>query len=133
MFAQHEHINAPTYVKGRVCIAGDAAHAMTPGQGSGAATALDDAAILGALFEQIGSPDEVEQILKTYDAICRPRSQRITESSRQTGRTLSGIANDIGLDPVKIRDTLTDPWGFIHDSNLDEHIRSAKASVLGRS
>jgi salicylate hydroxylase len=116
-------------VKGRSCIAGDAAHAMTPWQGSGAATALEDAVILGALFEQIRSPDEVEQVLKTYDAIRRPRSQRIAESSRQTGRILTGIAEDIGLNPVKMHDALKDRWRFIHDFDLDGHIESSKASL----
>jgi salicylate hydroxylase len=116
-----------------VCIAGDAAHAMTPWQGSGAATALEDAVILGTLFEQIRSPDKVEQVLKTYDAVCRPRSQRIAESSRQTGRILSGIADGIALDPVKMRDALTDRWGFIHNFDLDGHIESAKASLRDQS
>jgi salicylate hydroxylase len=114
VYAQYEHINAPTYVKGRVCIAGDADHAVTPWQASGAATALEDAVVLRTLFAQIKSTDEVEQVLKTYDAICRPRSQRIAESSRQTGRILSGIADDIGSDPVKMHDALKDQWSFIH-------------------
>ncbi|KAH7082303.1 hypothetical protein FB567DRAFT_630703 [Paraphoma chrysanthemicola] len=128
VFAQYEHTNAPTYVKGRVCMAGDAAHAMTPWQGSGAATALEDAVILGTLFEQIRSPDEVERVFKTYDTLCRPRSQRIAELSRQTGRILSGIADGIGLDPVRMHDALVDRWSFIHDFDLDGHIKSAKAA-----
>jgi salicylate hydroxylase len=129
VFAQYEHTKAPTYIKGRVCIAGDAAHAMTPWQGSGAATALEDAVILGTLFEQIRSPDEVEQVLNAYDAVCRPRSQCIAESSRQTGCVLSGIADDIGLDPVKMHDALKDRWNFIHNFDLDEYVESAKASL----
>jgi salicylate hydroxylase len=106
---------------------------MTPWQGSGAATALEDAVIFGTLFEQIRSPDEVGQVLKTYDAVCRPRSQRIAESSRQTGRILSGIADDIGLNPVKMHDALKDRWSFIHDFDLDGHVESAKASLKDRS
>jgi salicylate hydroxylase len=133
VFAQYEHKNAPTYVKVRVCIAGDAAHAMTPWKGSGAATALEDAVILGPLFEQIRLPDEVEQVLKTYDTVRRPRSQRIAESSRQTGRILSGIADDIGLDPVKMHDALTNRRSFIHDFDLDGNIESTKASLKDKS
>ncbi|KAH7381500.1 hypothetical protein DE146DRAFT_749137 [Phaeosphaeria sp. MPI-PUGE-AT-0046c] len=125
----YEYKNALTYVKERVCIAGDAAHAMTPWQGSGAATALEDAVILGALFEQIRSPDEVEQALKVYDAVRLPRSQRIAESSRQTGRILSGIASDIGLDPVKMYEALVDRWGFIYDFDLDRHVEDAIISL----
>ncbi|KAH3946298.1 hypothetical protein HBH53_132260 [Parastagonospora nodorum] len=129
VWAQYEHINAPTYVNGRVCIAGDAAHAMTPWQGSGAATAIEDAVVLGALFAQIRSPGQVEQVLKTYDAVRRPRSKRIVESSRETGRILSGIADGVGLDPVKMYDALVDRWGFIHDFDLDGHIESAISSL----
>lgn len=99
---------------------------MTPWQGSGAATALEDAVILGTLFEEIRSPDEIEQVLKAYDAVCRPHSQRIAESSRQTGRILSGIADGVRLDPMKMRDALSDRWAFIHDFNLEGHIKSAK-------
>jgi salicylate hydroxylase len=106
---------------------------MTPWQASGAATALEDAVILGALFEQIRSPDEVDQVLRTYDAVCRPRSQRIAESSRQTGRILSGIADSIGLDPVKMHHALKDRWSFIHDFDLNGHIESAKALLKDRS
>lgn len=133
MWAQYEHINTPTYVNGRVCIAGDAAHAMTPWQGSGAATAIEDAVVLGALFSQIRTSDRVEHVLKTYDAVRRPRSQCIVDSSRETGRILSGIAEDVGLDPMKMRDALMDRWGFIHDFDLDGHIESAKAFLKNMS
>lgn len=130
VYAQFEHIDAPTYVNGRVCIAGDAAHAMTPWQGSGAATALEDAVILGALFEQIDSPNEIERVLKTYDTVCRPRSQRIAESSRQTGRILSGLAEGVGLDPVKMHTALKDRWAFIHNLDFNGHIENAKALLM---
>jgi salicylate hydroxylase len=38
----HHAVDAPTYAKGAVCIMGDAAHCMTPWQGSGAGTAIED-------------------------------------------------------------------------------------------
>jgi len=97
VWAQYEHVNAPAYVNGRVCIAGDAAHAMTPWQGSGAATAIEDAVVLGALFAQIRTSDVV------------------------------------GLDPVKMHDALVDRWGFIHDFDLDGHIKSAEAFLKNMS
>lgn len=106
---------------------GDAAHAMTPWQGSGAATALEDAVILGELFASIDSADKVEKVLKTYDIVRRPRSQRIAESSRLTGRILSGLGEGIGLDPKKMHEALKDRWSFIHDFDLEEHVKSAVA------
>jgi salicylate hydroxylase len=124
-FAQWEHFDAPTYVKGRVCIAGDAAHAMTPWQGSGAAMALEDAVILGSLFAQIDSPDQVGRILNVYDKVRRPRTQRVALSSRITGRILSGIDKEVGLDIIKLHDALKDRWIYIHEFNLDKHIETA--------
>lgn len=129
VYEQWEHLDAPTYVKGHVCIMGDAAHAMTPWQGSGAATALEDAVILSTLLGEIRSPSELESALRVYDAIRRPRSQRIAASSRATGRILSGIAEGIGLDPVKMHDALENRWAFIHDFDINEHVKSALAML----
>lgn len=99
---------------------------MTPWQASGAATAFEDAVVLGALFEQIKSSGEVEHLLKAYDTVRRPRAQRIAESSRQTGRILSGIAEGVGLDPIKMHDALARRWRFIHNFDLTQHIEDAK-------
>ncbi|KAF2121027.1 hypothetical protein BDV96DRAFT_484648 [Lophiotrema nucula] len=125
VYEQWEHQNAPTYVNGQVCIIGDAAHAMTPWQGSGAAAALEDAVVLGALFAHINSPDDVERVLNVYDAVRRPRTQRIAESSRLTGRILSGIDETVGLDPTIMHEALKNRWTFIHGFNLDAHIETA--------
>lgn len=45
----HHDVDAPTYAKHRVCIMGDAAHCMTPWQGSGAGQDIEDAMILETL------------------------------------------------------------------------------------
>ena len=92
---------------------------------SGAATALENAVILSALFARIDSPNQLESAFQAYDAVRRPRSQRIAESSRATGRILSRIAEGIGLDLVKMRAALKDHWTFIHEFDLDKHVESA--------
>jgi salicylate hydroxylase len=104
---------------------GDAAHAMTPWQGSGAATALEDAVILSALLAEVDSTDQLASAFQVYDAVRRPRSQQIAESSRKTGHILSGTAEDIRLDPVKMHDALKDRWVSIHDFDLAGHINDA--------
>lgn len=72
-----------TYVHGRLVLLGDAAHAMTPNLGQGACQALEDAAALGALL----SPGaDVGAALAQYDALRRPRAQRIARQSRYLGR-----------------------------------------------
>lgn len=67
-----------TYTSGRVVLAGDAAHAMTPNLGQGACQALEDAVVLGSV---LASGDG----LAAYDRLRRPRTQMIARRSRQIG------------------------------------------------
>ncbi|MFF4403259.1 FAD-dependent monooxygenase [Streptomyces sp. NPDC001404] len=73
----------PGYVRGRVALLGDAAHAMTSDLGQGACQALEDAVVLCA--ELAAGPD-VPAALARYDRIRRPRSQMVAEASRRMGR-----------------------------------------------
>ena len=100
--SQQEHLDAPTYVNGLVCLMGDAAHAMTPWLGSGGAMALEDTAVLSALLADIRKSCELEGAFAAYDAVRRPRCQRVAQSSRETGRVLTGIAHGVGLNPEKM-------------------------------
>jgi 2-polyprenyl-6-methoxyphenol hydroxylase-like FAD-dependent oxidoreductase len=67
-----------SYVSGKVVLAGDAAHAMTPNLGQGACQALEDAVVLGGV---LASGDGLE----AYDRQRRPRTQMIIRRSRQIG------------------------------------------------
>ncbi|KAF2228799.1 FAD/NAD(P)-binding domain-containing protein [Viridothelium virens] len=125
VFAQWEHSDAPSYVKENICIAGDAAHAMTPWQGSGAAMALEDAVVLGALFAQIHSRSQIAGAFRAYDAIRRPRTQHIAASSRLTGRIMTGLVEEIGTDPEKLHAALKDRWDYIYDFDLGKHVDEA--------
>lgn len=70
-----------TYVRGRVALIGDAAHAMTPTLGQGGCQALEDAVVLAAALSSL---QDVETALRRYDAR-RDRTQRIARQSRWVG------------------------------------------------
>jgi salicylate hydroxylase len=75
---------ATDWQAGRVCLIGDACHAMLPFQAQGAAQALEDAAVLGEELAGVGS-DDVAAALSRFVARRRPRAQRVLEASRGNG------------------------------------------------
>lgn len=71
-----------TFVRGRIVLLGDAAHAMTPNLGQGACQALEDSATLGALLRPGVDP---RPALARYNSLRRPRTQSISRNSRRIG------------------------------------------------
>jgi salicylate hydroxylase/6-hydroxynicotinate 3-monooxygenase len=66
----------PRWVDGRVALLGDACHPMTPYMAQGAATSIEDAAILARCLEGIGASG-IEAALRRYEAHRKPRTSRI--------------------------------------------------------
>ena len=86
----------PRFHRGRVVLLGDAAHAMTPNLGQGGGQALEDAATLTALLAPLAgragravpetSGTQLDQALRRYEALRRPRTQSIAKKSRLMGQ-----------------------------------------------
>jgi 2-polyprenyl-6-methoxyphenol hydroxylase-like FAD-dependent oxidoreductase len=73
----------PTYVRGRVALVGDAAHAMTPSLGQGACQAVLDAV---ALVDALGDQPDVKTALWHYDDERRRTATRFVRGSRALTR-----------------------------------------------
>jgi len=72
-----------SYVDRRVCLLGDAAHAMTPFLAQGACQAFEDATVLCA---RLADNADVPTALAAYDRLRRPRSQRVAKAARADPR-----------------------------------------------
>ncbi|MFP5283572.1 MAG: FAD-dependent monooxygenase [Actinomycetes bacterium] len=72
----------PSYVRGRVALLGDAAHALPPSLGQGISQALEDAVTLSRLV----AAQPPGEALRRYDAERRPRVQAIAAAARRTSR-----------------------------------------------
>jgi 2-polyprenyl-6-methoxyphenol hydroxylase-like FAD-dependent oxidoreductase len=79
-----EEIRLDSWVNGRVALLGDAAHAMTPNMGQGAAMAIEDAYVLA---DEMAKEDTsgVVAALQRYEARRRDRVDLIQTRSRRFG------------------------------------------------
>jgi salicylate hydroxylase len=69
---------------GRIVLLGDAAHPVLPFLAQGAALAIEDAVTLAACIA--ARPSEPEQDFRRYEALRRPRAQRVARLSRRFGQ-----------------------------------------------
>jgi len=81
-----EEVQQPTWIRGRVALLGDAAHALTPNMGQGAGMAMEDAVVLA---QELAKADRGEQAVPAALARYAGRRDRRVDTivclSRQIG------------------------------------------------
>ncbi|KAJ9608624.1 hypothetical protein H2200_006395 [Cladophialophora chaetospira] len=85
VWAIYDHDHAPFFDKGNVVMIGDAAHATLPFIGNGAAQAIEDGAVLHALFAHVTRKSQISAAFATFDETRRPRALRVVDLSRKAG------------------------------------------------
>jgi FAD-dependent urate hydroxylase len=83
----HELDAMKRWSDGRVCLLGDAAHAMSPSAGQGAALALEDAMVLARCLRDVDDP------ARAFAAFERERRPRVDAIARQARRNSNGKAD----------------------------------------
>ena len=126
VWALFDHLPASTYFRGgQICLLGDAAHASTPHHGAGAGMAIEDAMILSRLLAAIDSAPDLEAAFTAYDAVRRPRSQRLVASSRRVARVYDFEDEEVGTSLVGLKGYLERAWDWIWNEDLDAQLENA--------
>jgi salicylate hydroxylase/6-hydroxynicotinate 3-monooxygenase len=86
--------------QGRVFLLGDACHPMTPYMAQGAATAIEDAAILARCLEGV-TPSDYPTALQRYELVRKPRASRIQSLSNLNKRNWMRVDPDAPESAVK--------------------------------
>jgi salicylate hydroxylase len=126
-----DHDPAPYYYRGNVVMIGDAAHAITPFAGNGASQAFEDASTLLAIFKEVKDVSEIPKAFEAFDAIRRPRSQKVVELSRMFGRLCAFMEEGVGDDLDKIRKRMKKSAAIMSDADLQAQNEEAVKRFRG--
>ncbi|KAI4121901.1 MAG: hypothetical protein LQ338_006101 [Usnochroma carphineum] len=131
MWALFDHPECSTFYKARFALIGDAAHASTPHQGAGCGQAFEDALVMCSLLadEQVVLPEHVEDAFAAYDAVRRPRTLKVVNTSRENGEICMMRGESTGADLGKIKATLDQRFHWIWHEDLDQQVQTARAKL----
>ncbi|KAI4269344.1 MAG: hypothetical protein LQ337_007334 [Flavoplaca oasis] len=79
-------IHAAEGDKLKLALIGDAAHAIGPYIGSGAALGFESATVLGALLEQARQQSDIAPMLSVYESLRRPRTDLVKRVTQKMGQ-----------------------------------------------
>ena len=130
-WALFHHPSSPTFYNGNFALIGDAAHASCPHQGAGCGQAFEDALVMCTLLadESVKRAEHVEGAFAAYDAVRRPRTLRVVETSKENGDVCMMRGESTGEDFEKIRATLEERFHWIWHEDLDAQVQTAKATM----
>ncbi|EDU43747.1 mannitol 1-phosphate dehydrogenase [Pyrenophora tritici-repentis Pt-1C-BFP] len=128
IWALFNHPPAPTYytTKPLICLVGDAAHASTPHQGAGAGMCIEDAYILSELLSQCHTKSDLQKAFYAYDAVRRPRTQKLVKTSREAGMLWDFEGEGIGDDLEALEKNATTRMSWIWDHEILGDLAMAK-------
>ncbi|KAJ3565444.1 hypothetical protein NP233_g7626 [Leucocoprinus birnbaumii] len=130
-WAVHTTAKLKSWTHGNVVLLGDAAHAMSPQQASGAGQAIEDAFILATLLgHELTNLSNVQTALSIYDTIRRPVAEEVAERSLVNGRLfglqLAGLDANKETDRLpEIGEAVKENWKWTWTTTLDSSVEKA--------
>ncbi|KAH3965011.1 hypothetical protein HBI70_177380 [Parastagonospora nodorum] len=133
IWALFNHPPAPTYysTKPLICLVGDAAHASTPHQGAGAGMCIEDVYVLSSLLSSCKSSSDLVNAVHAYDAVRRPRSQKLVKTSREAGMLWEFEGDGIGDDLGALEQNALKRMDWIWNHDITEDLDRAREIVRG--
>ncbi|KAH0587003.1 hypothetical protein H2248_005822 [Termitomyces sp. 'cryptogamus'] len=120
-----------SFVRQRVVLVGDAAHAMLPHLGSGVGQGFEDVYTLCSL---LGDPRarkcHLDDVLKAYDSIRVARANMVQKMSTIKGNIVDRRGPGGGSIP-QIQEQLRDIWNPIWHHDLKAEVKRAAESIYG--
>lgn len=118
-WAVFDHLDHPAefYSRGRICLAGDAAHASSPHHGAGAGIGIEDAlaltTVLGFVQRDLAMDGEgvqkgklLEKAFETFSKVRHERSMWLVQSSREACEIYEWDYPEFGSDMAKAHEDI---------------------------
>ena len=132
-----------TYSRGRICLAGDAAHASSPFHGAGACFGVEDALVLITVLreamkvlhqsnESTQKRDVISAAFDAFSAVRLERCQWLVRSSREMGDIYEWRHPDTARDGEKIKAEFERRFRKVWDFDVDAMITEAQAECKHR-
>lgn len=118
---QFNHIVASRYRRGRLFIAGDAAHRHPPANGLGSNTSIQDAYNLAWKLSLVVQGLADDALLDTYDAERQPVGRQIVDRANQSVRETAGWLLALGLRPDMSPDEVDARLAEIYGPDGEQH------------
>ncbi|EIW76211.1 hypothetical protein CONPUDRAFT_130691 [Coniophora puteana RWD-64-598 SS2] len=120
-----------TYVRENIALVGDAAHGMCPHMGSGVGQGFEDALVICELLTDPRTDvSNVQDVLKAYDEIRRPRANKVLKASAAAGDLYEVWNKDASVNELEPRLHGLYEWVWYHD--IQEDIASARRGLESR-
>lgn len=124
---QINHMIAREYRRGRVFLAGDAAHRHPPANGLGSNTSVQDSWNLAWKLAVVLSGTAGEGLLDTYDAERRPVGRTVVDRAMQSVRDMAPIPEALGFRPGQSAD---EGWASLRELFSDAPGAAGRRTAL---